>query len=156
MPPMPPMPYSPYGTKRPSRFVIFILAFLPGLSHMYLGLIKRGLFYISAVALVLFLTVQFGSGGLASLTIFTGFATAALYAVAFFEAFSIRRDIIMGKEPSDVIPNFVKNRTFLLIIAAMLVFVIVINVLSFIPFPLWLAAIAALIVVFALRKNTKK
>jgi len=161
-PPKPPMPYSPYtpyggyGTKKPSRFVIFILAFMPGLSHMYLGLIKRGLFYISAIALSVFLTVQFGISGLAPLIIITAFANFAICAVAFFEAFAIRRDIVMGKEVQDVIPSFVKNKTFLLAVAALLTLVVIINILSFIPWYFWILIAVAVIVVTASRKDSKK
>ena len=47
-PPPPPPSYPPTPSKAHSRAILLILAFLPGLGHMYLGFIRRGLFYLSA------------------------------------------------------------------------------------------------------------
>lgn len=120
--------------RRPSRFWLFALSVLPGLSHMYLGLIKRGLFYISTFALIAFLTVTLGG----PFTIITGLGITALYAVAFFEAFAIRRDIVMGKEVSDSVPVIGKNKTVLVVIAVVVAAALGINILSSLPWYAWM------------------
>jgi len=133
-----PMPMPP--SRRPSRFWIFVLSFMPGLSHMYLGLIRRGLFYMSLLALIIFFTITLLShSGLFG--VFTGLSIAALYAVSFFEAFSIRRDIVMGKEVKDAIPNFGmpgSNKVILIIIAIVVAAVLGVNILSSLPWYAWM------------------
>ena len=140
----PPHPHyhTPHHARRPSRFWIFVLSFLPGLGHIYLGLIRRGLFYIAALALLSFLSVavipSFGPLG-----ILTGFAMAALYAVSFFEAFGIRRDIIMGKEVKDTIPNigpFGKSKNLLFVCVAIVAVSLAFNILAALPGPVWVVA----------------
>ena len=127
-------------SRRPSRFWLFVFSFLPGLGHIYMGLIRRGLFYISTLALIIFFTSvvvpNFGR-----FSIFAGFSIAALFAVSFFEAFSIRRDIIMGKEVKDTIPNlgiFGKNKVIIIILAVIFVIVLAVNILSALPWYVWL------------------
>lgn len=124
--------------RRPSRFWIFVLSPLPGLGHMYMGLMRRGLFYIFALATIIFLTVTLAPS---PLVIFTGFAIAALYAIAFFEAFIIRRDMIMGKEIIDTIPNISmlgKNKTLLTVLIIILAVTLGINILAALPWYAWL------------------
>ena len=103
---------------------------------MYMGLIKRGLFYIFALALLVFLisSLSFGSGLLA---IPAGFAIAALYAASFFEAFSIRRDIVMGKEVKDTIPKFFNNGKFAAIAVIALIAIVGLNTLSSLRWLSW-------------------
>ncbi|MCL2396472.1 MAG: hypothetical protein FWC93_00210 [Defluviitaleaceae bacterium] len=141
-PSAPPHPHYAYPppARRPSRFWIFILSVLPGLGHIYLGLIRRGLFYISALALVIFFKVMV-IPIFAPVAIFTGFSIAALYAVSFFEAFGIRRDIIMGKEVKDVIPNIGplgKNKSLLAVLIVIVVVSLAINIVSALPWYAWL------------------
>jgi len=123
--------------RRPSRFWLLMLSPLPGLGHMYLGLIRRGLFYMASLALLIFLTTALA---LSALVIFTSFAMAALFGVAFFEAFAIRRSMVMGKEIADTIPNIAfatKNKTVLVIALAVLAVIIGINILGALPWYAW-------------------
>jgi len=124
-------------TRRPSRFMLLLFSPLPGLGHMYLGLIRRGLFYMFSLALLIFLTVVLAPS---LLVIFTSFAMAALAAVSFFEAFIIRRDMVMGKEIADTIPNLAfvgKNKTILAIAIAVLAVIVGINILGALPWYAW-------------------
>jgi len=97
-------------TRKPSRFILFTLGWIPGIGHMYLGLIRRGTFYLSALSMAIFLTVVL-SYNFSPLVIFTSFAKFGLCAVSFFEAFKLRHEIIAGIEVKDTIPAFVFNKT---------------------------------------------
>jgi len=126
--------------RRPSRFWLLALSFLPGLSHIYMGLIRRGLFYVATLALVIFFSSVIVPD-FARLSVLTGFAIFAIYAVSFFEAFSIRRDIIIGKEIKDAIPNFGiigGNRVVLIAIGIIFAIALGINILSNLPWYAWL------------------
>ena len=136
----PPYHHATHHHRRPSRFWLLALSFLPGLSHIYMGLIRRGLFYISALAFVIFFTSAaipfFGI-----FRIFTTFAIVALYAVSFFEAFGIRRDIIMGKEVEDTLPNLAwlgGNKAVLIAVAVIFALAIGVNILARLPWYAWL------------------
>jgi len=145
--------------KRPSRFWLFALSFLPGLSHIYMGLIRRGLFYISALPILIYLTVVFASN-LGVLVLFPAFSIAALFAVAFFEAFSIRRDIIMGKEVKDTIPNLGMlggNKVVIIVVGVILVVALGVNILASLPWYAWLIlGIVAIIYAPYLRGKNRK
>jgi len=115
--------------------------FLPGLSHMYLGLIRRGLFYISVLAFTIFISVALLLPISGIFGIFMGFSIMTIYAVSFFEAFSIRRDIVMGKEVKDTIPNlgiFGSGKVILIIAIVILALVFGVNILSSLPWYAWL------------------
>lgn len=147
----------PYPGKRPSRFVLFLLMWVPGLGHMYMGLIKRGLFYFSALPLLIYFTVAIARV-FPVFTIFTGFSIAALYAVSFFEGLAIRRDIIEGKAVADVIPNLralAQNKLVRCILIAKLAIAVLHTVVSAIPMPLIVIAVI-LAAVFFLSKRGKK
>jgi hypothetical protein len=146
--------------RRPSRFWLLALSFLPGLSHIYMGLIRRGLFYISALALVIFFTSVIVPI-LNLLGIFAGFSIVALYAVSFFEAFSIRRDIIMGKEVKDALPNLAwlgGNKAVLILIAVIFAIALGINILARLPWYAWLilGIVAVCYAPYLRRKKGKK
>jgi hypothetical protein len=153
-------PHSPYHRRRPSRFLLFLLSFLPGLSHIYLGLIRRGLFYISALPILIYATVVFASN-LGIFVLFPAFSIAALFAVAFFESFSIRRDIIMGKEVKDTIPNlgiFGGNKVVIFVLGVLLALALGVNILARLPWYAWLilGIIAVIYAPIARGKNRKK
>ncbi|MCL2350024.1 MAG: hypothetical protein FWC67_00955 [Defluviitaleaceae bacterium] len=144
-PPPPPPPHHghmPYGShpyykpRKPSRFVLFILASLPGLGHMYLGLIRRGLFYVSASALSIFLTVQLA----VNFTFFVipaAFSIAVVYAVAFFESLAIRSDMVMGKEVADKLPAFLQNKSVVIKIGIFLAILLGASFLATLPWYGW-------------------
>ena len=131
--------HAAHSHRRPSRFWLFALSFLPGLSHIYMGLIRRGLFYVSALPILIYLTVVFASN-FGIFVLFPAFSIVALYAVAFFESFGIRRDIIMGKEVKDAIPNLgILGGNKVVIIALVVIFAVAlgINIISSLPWYAW-------------------
>ena len=157
--PPPYYPYAEYCRKKPSRFWLFALSFLPGLSHIYMGLIRRGLFYISALPILIYLTVVFASN-FGIFVLFPAFSIAALFAVSFFEAFSIRRDIIMGREVKDTIPNLgILGGNKVVIIALILIFALAlgINILSSLPWYAWvILGVVAVVYAPIMRGKNKK
>ncbi|MCL2235815.1 MAG: hypothetical protein FWB98_05180 [Defluviitaleaceae bacterium] len=153
-PPYPHHPHITYGghkPRKPSRFILLMLAFLPGLGHMYLGLIRRGLFYLAGTAFLVFLTVQFAMT-IPLMTILTGFSIFALMAVGFFEGFALRRDMVAGKEVVDALPKFITNKTILVAIGAVLVIAILASIISSVPWIIWVIAGVA-VVIFASKKK---
>ena len=147
-----PEPGRHYGhVRRPSRFWLFMLSPLPGLGHMYLGLIRRGLFYVSALALLVFLTTTLAPS---FLVILTGFSMAALFAVAFFETLVIRRDILMGKEVKDVVPNIgflVKNKSLMAIVVVIMIVALGINIITSLRWYAWVVIGIVAVVYFGRR-----
>ena len=75
--------------KRKSKFLTFLLSFIPGISHFYLGLFERGLIF-----LFLFGGVSLGSSFMWSLTNWNGFVPlglgggAVVWLIALLDAFS--------------------------------------------------------------------
>ena len=143
------------GTKVPSRFALLILGCLPGLGHLYMGLIRRGLFYLSAAALAIFLNIQIAMH-MPMFAIFTAFAIVAVYAVAFFESLVIRRDIAAGKELVDRLPAFVNNKRFVVGIAVFAIAVFALGFISSLPWYGWFVIAALGMVAMALGLFKKK
>lgn len=90
--------------RRKSKFMTFILSFLPGLSHFYLGYMERGFIY-----LILFGGLCVGSVGLAILThhddpLILLFGVPIIWLVALVDAFSTLNNIRYGKS-SSIIEN---------------------------------------------------
>mgnify|MGYP001289222477 FL=1 len=91
--------------KEKSKFVSFILSFVPGLSHLYLGFSDRG-----AIFLVVFFALVFGISGLTILTNNEGFIVILavglpiLWLIALIDASSMRKkeiykeNITLGSE----------------------------------------------------------
>jgi len=145
------------GRSAPSSFVLLMLMFAPGLGHMYLGLIRRGLFYFSALPLLIYLTVTMGRF-MPLMTIVTGLSIAALYAVSFFEGLMFRREIAAGKEIPDVIPNIgllLKNKLFVCVIVILAALSLVRHVLSVIPFPVMPVIVIGIIVYLIVSRKDK-
>ena len=155
-----PSPSEAHHHRRPSRFWLFAFSFLPGLSHIYMGLIRRGLFYISALPILIYLTVVFASN-FGVFVLFPAFSIAALFAVAFFESFGIRRDIIMGKEVKDNIPNFGMiggNKVVFIALGIILAVALGVNILARLPWYAWLVLgiVAVCYAPYLNGKNRKK
>lgn len=152
----PPHHPTPHPIRRPNRFWLLVLSPLPGLSHMYLGLIRRGLFYITALALLVFFTTAIAPS---AFVILTSFAKLALFATAFFESFAIRRDIVMGKDVRDTIPSFEalkRNKAIFVAILILAAVVFGVNILSSLDWYVWLifGIVAIVFLVFGRsRKN---
>lgn len=91
--------------KRKSRLVVFILALVPGLSHLYLGLNKRALIYF-----ICFLGICVGGGSISEASggqyelaaPLTFFAAALVWCLAFVEALHLagRMPLIGNEEES--------------------------------------------------------
>lgn len=148
-------PMPPASTaKGHSGLLLVLLAFLPGLGHMYLGFIRRGLFYLSAFAFAIFVTVQFGIMSFVPFILLAAFGIVAVVAIAFFESLVIRRDLAAGKELEDVLPPFAKNRKTLMLVGVFLLVPFVINLLTTLSWYAWL--VFALVFVVAVGYFAKK
>jgi len=94
---------------------------------------------MSLFALIIAMGSALSSGGMVS--VFIGLSSLALYAVSFFEAFKIRREMVMGKEVKDAIPNIKGiggNKTMVIVIIALFAAAIGINILTALPWYAWL------------------
>ncbi|MCL2169202.1 MAG: hypothetical protein FWB74_04160, partial [Defluviitaleaceae bacterium] len=153
----PPPPTPPSKTKPHSRAALLILAFLPGLGHMYLGFMRRGLFYLSAFAFTIFVTTQFGIMGASPFVILAAFSIVATVAMAFFETLVIRRDLASGKDINDQLPTFAKNRVVLTIVGIFIVIPFLVNILASMPPFVWVFLIVACVgfTVFGWSKKEK-
>lgn len=84
--------------KEKSKFVSFLLSFIPGLSHLYLGFSDRG-----AIFLVVFFALTFGIAGLTVLTndeafiAILAFTLPILWLIALIDAFSMRKKTIYNE-----------------------------------------------------------
>ena len=89
----PPPPY----TRRPRRysgFITFLASLIPGMGHVYLGLIKRGMFFLSSLFLSCYLLTIFHSVAFA-------FMVALIALISFFDAFRIRNLLNSGTKVED-------------------------------------------------------
>jgi heme exporter protein D len=84
--------------KEKSKFVSFLLSFVPGLSHLYLGFSDRG-----AIFLIVFFALTFGVAGLCILAhtekfiVILAFALPILWLVALIDASSMRKKAIFNE-----------------------------------------------------------
>lgn len=85
-----------------SKFITFILSFLPGLSHMYIGYGDRGLIYFILLGGLFFLSIglgRFSSSGVFDMVLVVGYPI--LWIVALLDAFSTI-DQIRALENGDI------------------------------------------------------
>jgi len=103
---------------RKSRLVTFVLSMLPGLNYMYLGLMKRGLFFMTLFFMLTFFVRETRVGAL-SFTVFM------LICFCLFDAFRIRRLLRDGfsvpDNIDDVIAFYKNNKKLVWILGAILV-----------------------------------
>lgn len=91
--------------KEKSKFVMFILSFIPGLSHLYLGLKDRAVIFFIA-----FLGAIFGIVGLSAFVfdsefmILLAFAIPLIWLIALVDAFSMR-DFFKSSSSNDLEEN---------------------------------------------------
>ncbi|MBU5436506.1 hypothetical protein KQI42_00720 [Tissierella sp. MSJ-40] len=84
--------------KEKSKFITFLLSFVPGLAHLYLGFKDRAIIF-----LMVFLGITFSLGGLAAFTYSDGFLVILVFAlpiiwlIALIDAFSLRKEFILEK-----------------------------------------------------------
>ena len=150
-PAAPPAPPKGAYPKRPSRFWLFLLSFIPGVGHMYLGLIRRGLFYFSALALMIYLTATLSIGGGSFLTIFSSFAKGAIFFVSFFEAFKLRREMVMGNDVKDEFPAFLARKEILMVVAVIVLLSFFTNLIAALPWFGWL-----IVILFAIKHLSRR
>jgi len=112
----------PRPRRRISGFWIFMLSFLPGLNYMVMGLMKRGLFFMSAF---------FGMVYLVDFFHFLAFPLAILFFASLCDSQSKRRRINNGEHVPDDIDDImrfaIKYKTPLLIAAAFLILIRILN-----------------------------
>ncbi|HHX95106.1 MAG TPA: G-protein coupled receptor [Clostridia bacterium] len=87
-----------------SKFLTLILACIPGVGHLYLGLMTRGLSFLVAffgwITFVAFLSIASGQEGFAVLLL----VLPILWFYSFFDALHLRRRLAEGEEVLDVSP----------------------------------------------------
>lgn len=104
-PTMPPHRHSRSGFKYYSGFLTCMFSFLPGAGYMFLGLIKRGLFFLAAFFLSCYLVGIFDSS-------IAGFTLVIILIVSFFDTLRVRRLLNSGvyvEDGFDDILGFVKK-----------------------------------------------
>jgi len=85
---------------RKSRFLLFLFSALPGLNYMYLGLMKRGLFFLTFFFVTTILIRETRIGIL-------GFGVFMLMCFCLFDAFRIRRLMRDGFDAPDSIDDVI-------------------------------------------------
>jgi len=88
-------------TRSHSLIIVFLLSCLPGAAHMYMGLMKRGLLLMSSFFMSIWLASEFGGSP------FLAFLIVIVCVAGFFDAFNIRRRIVMGEYVDDTISDLV-------------------------------------------------
>lgn len=104
----PPMaPGMPEPIKDINAFFLFCLSAIPGLNYMYMGLMKRGLFFMSSFFLLIFLTAFLSAPSIL-------FIVFILMCYSFFDGFNYRRHILLGEyvkdDVNDIAPFFIKYK----------------------------------------------
>lgn len=91
-------------------FFLFCLSAIPGLNYMYMGLMKRGMAFLSTFFLLISIGTFFNFP-------FFAFAIFIEMCYSFFDGFAIRRKMLMGVEVQDnvddIIPFFINNKKIL-------------------------------------------
>ena len=112
-------------------FLFSVVIPLPGLNYMYLGLIKRGLVAMSAFFGTIYLSTQFGGGGLWPLGMLFVFAIPVLWLACTFDGFRIRARINAGETVTDNVDEivaFIRRNGKLLI--GLLIFLLLANTIG--------------------------
>lgn len=85
------------GARHTNGFLFFIFSFiLPGINFMYLGMMKRGLFFLSTFFFTIYLTASFN-------LLFFPLAIPIIYITSFFDGFATRRRLENGEHVEDSI-----------------------------------------------------
>ncbi|MDR0958705.1 MAG: hypothetical protein LBM16_05790 [Clostridiales bacterium] len=117
-PPIPPLPpraagfhEHPHKRKRFSGFLLFCMSVLPGIGYMYLGLIKRGLFFLSVFFGGIYAAGQFGMDFLVP-------CLAIMYFAVLFDSFKKRAKLENGEFVPDNIDEikefFYRHKTIII------------------------------------------
>lgn len=98
--------------KKKSKFLMFLLSFIPGLSHFYIGNFERGAIYLFLTGGLFAGAVVLGGMYYSDLGVLMAFAGMALiWLIALLDAFSTLNSIeILNKEVGEVIDNKKENK----------------------------------------------
>ncbi|MDR2899560.1 MAG: hypothetical protein LBU94_04530 [Clostridiales bacterium] len=117
-------PPMPKGCRDINGFFLFCLSALPGLNYMYIGLMKRGMFFMS-----LFFLICFIMGTLNAPMLIFALFMEMFY--SFFDGFKIRRQILNGEhvndDVDDVLGFYQNNKGLCYIVTALVVGSAIIN-----------------------------
>ena len=118
--------------KRVNFALLFLLSlFLPGVSYMYMGLIKRGLAAMCGFFLLIYLTVT----AFWPLSLLFGLALPVVYIVCFFDGFRIALRINAGEEVEDgvgdVLNGLLRNKKLTMILLIIIGLAFAGNIFSF-------------------------
>lgn len=107
-----------YAIRVPNALLLILFSVLPGANYMYMGLIKRGLFVLTAFFMSIYLAGFFN---------FFGFVIPCVVITSFFDGLRLRRKWIAGEPISDDINDlkafFAANKMPLIVVAGLLVVV---------------------------------
>lgn len=141
-------------TKRNMRvnlLQVLIWGFLPGLSHMSMGLMKRGLFFCATFFLAIYASSEFIP--------MIALAIPIIFFYSFFDALSLRRLINSGEVVIDAFPSLPDLRTQIVdhpILSTILIFLILARLIHLNIGPI----IVVLLIVFAIfsikKRNSSK
>lgn len=123
------------GSKSHSGVLLFFLSFLPGLGHMYLGLIKRGLAVMSVFFGTIFMLTLCDYLDFSMLSLLLGLSIPIIFFTSFFDGFRLLRLENSGetlRDTADDLLAFIKKYRAVLLgsFGAMLVWSLVNNVLG--------------------------
>ncbi|MCL1986991.1 MAG: hypothetical protein FWG64_03345 [Firmicutes bacterium] len=146
--------HTAYMTRLPSHGTMFVLSiclgFLPGLNYMYMGLIKRGLAAMSAFSLLVYLIIT-SSWTFPGLLF--GFALPVLMLSTIFDSFRILRRMEAGEVVTDNIDDVMHffHRNKVLAVLALVFFVIIPILGSFIPWVMRGPILPIILVILAVK-----
>ena len=84
--------------KNCNLLLVFILSALPGMAHMYMGMMKRGLLIMSSFFISIWLVAEMH-------VMLFAFLLAMICVVAFFDAINIRKRILAGEYAEDSVAD---------------------------------------------------
>jgi TM2 domain-containing membrane protein YozV len=95
---------APAGPRHPSRLVAGLLSTIPGLGHMYLGLIGKGFALMGLLFLSVFVVVLYSDAtGMYWMTAYLVPTLCTLFlSYAVFDSMAIARAMATGRSPSDI------------------------------------------------------
>ena len=102
--------------RAPNALLLILFSMLPGANYMYMGLIKRGIFVLTAFFMSIYMAGFFS---------FFGFVIPGVVITSFFDGLRIRRKLIAGEPVSDNISDlktfFLENKMPILALIGLLV-----------------------------------
>ena len=110
---------------------LFLLSFLPGLNYMYIGLVKRGLFFIATFLMATYITIETWS--IASLL-----AMFVIFATSLIDGFVKNGKMLIGlpvkDDISDIITFLKKHKAFFVPVVILIIILSIIQQMIFFTF----------------------